>query len=95
MNGTRFERRILITLSLMLVCVFLMSVHMYDTIEEGTNDGALAVFAEAAREFVYENDSVATFLGIEETTACEEERQDTYEQALAYIKRYNQVYGNS
>ena len=93
MESTRFERRILITLSVMLVGVFIMSVHMYDSIENETNDGALAVFAEAARDFVYENDTVAVFLGVEETASADDE--DTEAKALAYIERYNRVYGDS
>lgn len=96
-QSTKFERGALVTLSIMLVGVFLLSVHMYDTISQGTADGVLAVFAENAREFVYENDTVAAFLGIEENadTVSEDEIIDTAAEAAAYIERYNQIYENA
>lgn len=94
MESTRFERRILITLSVMLVGVFIMSINMYDTVEEGTSNGTLAVFAEAARDFVYENDAVAAFLGIEEEMPEEDLSLNVEAEALAYVERYNRVYGD-
>ena len=94
MDSTRFEKRVLIMLSVMLVGVFLMSLHMYDSMENGTNEGVLATFAQAARNLVYENDSVAAFLGIEENEVLTSPAPDTREQALAYIERYNRAYGD-
>lgn len=96
-KNTRFERGALITLSVMLVGVFLLSVHMYDTISQGTADGALAAFAESAREFVYENDAVAAFLGIDTAaeTFSESDGIDVSAEAAAYIERYNKIYENA
>ena len=94
-NGTRFEAAALLTLSVMLVSVFLLSINMYDTISEGTNDGVLAVFAEGTRNFVYENDAVATFLGIEKEDTEVDAGVDIALEAAAYIERYNNAYENN
>ena len=96
-HNTRFEGGALITLSVILIGVFLMSVHMYDTIEQGTADGALAVFAESARQFVYENEAVAAFLGINETAepVYEYVEMNIEGEAAAYIERYNAIYENA
>ncbi len=92
-DGTRFEKCALMALSVMLVSVFLISIHMYDSISEGTAEGVLAVFAKNAREFVYENDAVAAFLGIESAEYDEDYSAiDIKTEAAAYIERYNEIY---
>ena len=91
MSGT-FEKGALVVLSVMLVSVFVLSIHMYDTISQGTADGALAVFAENARNFVYENEAVAAFLGIEESEAYEYANIDIEAEVAAYIERYNDAF---
>ena len=96
-ESARAERRILITLSVMLIGVFLLSIHMYDRIEEGTDSGVLAVFAENAREFVYGNEAVAAFLGIEEESpekTAEETTHSADDAAMEYIQRYNLAYAD-
>ena len=94
-NGTRFEAAVLLTLSVMLVSVLLLSVNMYDSISEGTSDGVLAVFAEGTRNFVYENDAVATFLGIEKEQTDIDAGTNIAAEAAAYIERYNKAYENN
>ncbi|MBQ8836911.1 MAG: hypothetical protein IJ002_05335 [Clostridia bacterium] len=96
-QGTKFERGALVTLSVMLVCVFLLSVHMYDAISQGTAEGVLATFADGARNFVYENEAVAAFLGIEQPTVTvyQNENVDIAAEAAAYITRYNEIYENT
>ena len=94
-NGTRFEAAVLLTLSVMLVSVFLLSVNMYDSISEGTSDGVLAAFAEGTRNFVYENDAVATFLGIEKEQTDIDAGTNIAAEAAAYIERYNKAYENN
>ena len=80
-------------LSVMLVSVFLLSTYMYDTISQGTAEGVLAVFAKNAREFVYENEAVSAFLGIDNVES-EEDRTTigVASEAAAYIERYNELY---
>ena len=89
-NSTKFERAALVVLSVMLVSVFLLSVSMYDSISSGVNDGMLAVFAKETRDFVYKNEVVATFLGIEKEDG--DEGANIEAEAAAYIERYNKVY---
>ena len=64
----RFEGAALITLSLMLVTVFVLSVWMYDDLAGETEDGTLAVFAANVQEFIDENEAVSAFLGLDEGT---------------------------
>ena len=95
MRGSSFERGALVVLSVMLVMVFAASVYMYDTVAEETAGGILSVFAENAREFVCENDSVAAFLGISQVEEyIDYEGIDVYAEAEAYIERYNEIYEN-
>ena len=94
-NSTRFERAALLTLSVMLVSVFLLSVNMYDRISEETNSGVLAVFAKETRDFVFANDAVAAFLGIEKESVNTYASIDIAEEAAAYIERYNKAYENN
>ena len=91
MRGSSFERGALVVLSLMLLCVFSASVYMYDEVSEQADDGVLAAFAQNAREFVYENEAVAAFLGISEPESAEE-GLDIAAEAAAYIERYNRIY---
>ena len=92
-SSTKFERAALLTLSVMLVAVFLLSVSMYDSISSRVNDGMLAVLAKETRDFVCENEIVATFLGIEKEDG--DEGVNIEAEAAAYIERYNKVYENN
>ena len=66
---------------------------MYDYLEQGTSDGALAVFADNVRNFIDNNEAVAVFLGTEETEAPEEtDSVAIAEEAALYIERYNSIY---
>ena len=93
----RFEGAALITLSLMLVTVFVLSVWMYDDLAGETEDGTLAVFAANVREFIDENEAVSAFLGLDEGTAATDADAEidvsaVAAEAAAYIARYNSIY---
>lgn len=95
----RFEGAALITLSLMLVTVFMLSVWMYDDLAGETEDGTLAVFAANVREFIDENEAVSAFLGLDEGVAeadvetdAETDAAAVAAEAAAYIARYNAIY---
>lgn len=93
----RFEGAALITLSLMLVTVFVLSVWMYDDLAGETEDGTLAVFAANVREFIDENEAVSAFLGLDAGEAEIEVDAETDAAAVAaevaaYIARYNNIY---
>ncbi len=90
-----FESCVLAALSLMLVCVFVLSVYMYDYLESDVNEGTLAVFADNVRSFIDENDTVAAFLGLDDTEEIRDiQKDDNYiaSEAEAYIKAYNSIY---
>ncbi len=93
-KNTRFEALSLIVLTLMLVSVFVLSVNMYDDIATNTEEGALAVFAGAVREYLDEGGAVAAFFGFEEA-AVTTESIDTEAQADEYIERYNNIYADN
>lgn len=82
------EGIILSILSLMLVCVFVMSVWMYDEISESSDTGVLSAVAASVRDFIDESDAVAVFLGINE----DESKEKIAAEAAAYIERYNEIY---
>ena len=92
----RFEAAALTALTLMLVMVFGLSVWMYDDLAGETADGTLAVFAANVREFMEENDAVATFLGFAEDAPASvdpaPDRETVAAEAAAYIERYNRLY---
>lgn len=95
-GSTKTERGVLITLSVMLLFVFAASIHMYDTVSNEMSDGALAVFARNARDFVFENEAVAVFLGVDAAEETDEYTGiDVSAEAAAYIERYNQIYENN
>ena len=82
------EGAVLVFLSCMLVCVFLLSVWMYDGLAASAEEGALAVLASHVRTFIDENAAVAVFFGLEE----ESETADICVAAKEYIERYNSIY---
>lgn len=93
----RFEGAALITLSLMLVIVFGLSVWMYDDLAGETEEGALAVFAANVRTFMDENEAVAAFLGLagddnSEIADTMVDHEAVAAEAAAYIERYNRMY---
>lgn len=93
-GNNRFEGIALVVLTVVLVSVFILSVNMYDSIENNTNSGMIAAFADDVRSLVDSNKAVAAFLGIED---CESQSEDGEEfdveaAALAYIERYNGIY---
>lgn len=95
----RFEGAALITLSLMLVTVFVLSVWMYDDLAGETEEGALAVFAENVREFMDENEAVSAFLGLGENVAEADADATAGDEVVAaeaasYIERYNRIYSD-
>lgn len=94
-KNTKFETLALIVLSLMLVSVFVLSINMYDDIATNTEEGALAVFAGAVRDFLDENDAVAAFFGFEENEVEAIESIDVAKEAAAYIERYNGIYADN
>ena len=92
-----FESRILLVLMVSLVCVFALSVNMYDEIENEAEKGRFAPFVSGVRNFVDENDAVAVFLGVRENESdipvlTATESMDVFEKANAYIERYNNIY---
>ena len=91
-----FEGAVLLTLSLLLVTVFMLSVWMYDDLAGVTEEGALAVFAGDVRDFLDGNTAVAVFLGLEkepeEYTEKRVDRERIEANAAAYIDRYNRLY---
>lgn len=91
-KNMRFESGVLIVLTLMLVSVFVLSVHMYDYLAVDAEDGALAVLADNVRGFIDENEAVAAFLGIDEDEEDSKTQIDVDEAAAAYIERYNGIY---
>lgn len=80
------EGAILAALSVMLVCVFVLSVWMYDDLAASAENGALSAFAGNVRDFLEENEAVAVFM------EKEEEAETVSAAAEAYIARYNAVY---
>ena len=92
----RFEGAVLLTLSLLLVTVFMLSVSMYDDLEGATGEGTIAVFAGEVREFLNSNAAVSVFLGLhaegEEVSAEPSDPERTKAEAAAYIARYNRLY---
>lgn len=103
------EGMALCVLTVALLCVFALSVQMYDRLETEAADGVLAAAANAARGFLNENDAVAAFFGMAEdadaapgATAAgavvnEENAADKAQlraEAAAYILRYNQIYAD-
>ncbi len=92
---THCESMILVVLSILLVSVFGLSVVLYDDLAASAESGALAVFAEDVRVFLDENEAIAVFLGVEETTAVTENAPDAVDTAAeAYIVRYNGIYAD-
>lgn len=85
------EGKILVILSVMLICVFTASVCLYDEMETVAESGALAVFAGSVRDFLTENDAVAVFL---EDESISEESGEVLTAAAEYIARYNEVYAD-
>lgn len=71
-------------LSLVLVCVFCVSVCMYDDFCTWGEDEALAVFASALCDLVGEKDALAVSTAVEKT--------DVSVMAEEYIARYNAIY---
>lgn len=87
-----FEGIILTVLSLMLVCVFVLSVWMYDELAKTSDEGMLASVAASVRGFIDENEAVAVFLGI--SGEENEDSKDIAAEAAAYIARYNEIYAS-
>ncbi len=88
-----FEGYVLCALSVMLVCVFVFSVYMYDDIAAMSENDTLSAAAVAIRSFIDENEAVAAFLGIDNGGA-EENGADISAEAAAYIARYNEIYAH-
>ena len=103
------EGMALCVLTVALLCVFALSVQMYDRLETEAADGVLAAAANAARGFLNENDAVAAFFGMAEdaeaapgataagAVANAENAADKAQlraEAAAYILRYNQIYAD-
>lgn len=88
-----FEGIVLSVLSLMLVCVFVLSVYMYDDIANNAENGRLSAVAASVRDFIDENETVAAFLGID-SEGTEESGTDIAAEAAAYIARYNEIYAH-
>ena len=99
----------LCVLTVALLCVFALSVQMYDRLETEAADGVLAAAANAARGFLNENDAVAAFFGMAEdadaapgATAAgavvnaenAADKAQLRAEAAAYILRYNQIYAD-
>ena len=87
-----FEGYLLCVLSLMLVCVFVFSVYMYDDIAVMSENGTLFSAATALRSFIDESEAVAAFLGIDRDSDTEITDSDISKQVMAYIERYNEIY---
>ena len=82
-RNSKYERAVLVILTLMLVSVFVISINMYDDIESSV-DGSFI-----------ENEAVAAFLGIEETKeTVTEETHNVSAAAAEYIERYNGKHEN-
>lgn len=87
------EGMALVTLSLMLVAVFMASVFLYDDLASESADGTLAAFASAVRTFLDENEAVSVFLGLQDAEPIVEAEPEAISAAAkAYIEQYNRIY---
>ncbi len=86
------EGIILLSLSVMLVCVYVFSVFMYDGIAREAESGVLSEIAASVQSFIDKNEAVAVFLGIGEAEESADTKNDVAKEAAEYIARYNGIY---